>query len=81
MGVASHPPLTDRQLHVLGAYLRSGTAKAAAHELHVSLSTVKGMLGGIRDSRGVTNTAQAAYVAGAEGWLRDETKGRLDIAD
>ena len=53
---------TEREVSVLAVVLATGSEKAAAHELGLSVSTVKGHLRNARSKTGTTTTAQLVWV-------------------
>jgi DNA-binding NarL/FixJ family response regulator len=55
---------TDREVGVVAAILVAGSAKAAAHRLGLSHSTVKHHLANARSKVGVETTAQLVWVLG-----------------
>jgi DNA-binding CsgD family transcriptional regulator len=59
-------PLTDRELEVLRAYVRAGSAKVAAHELGLSPHTVKAHLARARERAGVDATVQLVDLVARE---------------
>lgn len=63
------PPITDRQVAVLAALLRTVTVKAAARELGIAPTTVKAALAAIRRRLCVESTEQAIAVGVRDGWL------------
>ena len=60
---------TERQIAVLEAYLATGSYRAAAAELGIGYSTVRGHLVNLRLKLGCDNTAQATYVLTRDGRL------------
>lgn len=59
--------LTDRQVEVLAAYMRTGRVKEAAAALGLAQQTVKTHLQHVYDTLGVGGATEAAM---ALGWLR-----------
>jgi DNA-binding NarL/FixJ family response regulator len=53
---------TDVELYALRAYLKTGSARAAAAALGLAEQTVKNHLASIRSKLGVRKTIQAAYI-------------------
>lgn len=60
---------TARQLEVIAAVIATGSQKAAAASLCITVGTVNMHLGKLRDCLSVSSTAQAIYVLTARGFL------------
>ena len=63
------PALTPRQAQVLAAVVATASEKCAAVQLGISPNTVHGHMRHIRVKLGVSNTAQAVYIAMRDGLL------------
>jgi len=61
--------LTPRQAQVLAVVVATASEKCAAAELGISPNTVHGHMRRIRVKLGVSNTAQAVYIAMRDGLL------------
>jgi DNA-binding NarL/FixJ family response regulator len=62
-------PLSDRELRVLERLAEGGVYKQIAHELALSVSTVRSHLHNIYKALGVLNRAQAVILATERGWI------------
>lgn len=60
---------TAREIEILATYVRSGSAKAAAHDLGISSGTVRNALSMVQTRLGATNTAQAFAIAVKRGLI------------
>jgi DNA-binding NarL/FixJ family response regulator len=72
---------TRRQLEVLRAYIRTGSAAGAAHALRISETTVRQHLSGLYRRIGCVNAAQAAYLLGKAEAPRSDPIGRLTASE
>jgi HD-like signal output (HDOD) protein/DNA-binding CsgD family transcriptional regulator len=62
-------PLTKRELELLRGLAKGGVYKQIAHELAMSVSTVRTHLHNVYGKLGVVNRAQAVLVASSQGWI------------
>ncbi len=62
-------PLSDREVRVLERLAEGGVYKQIAHELGLSVSTVRSHLHNIYRALGVLNRAQAVILATERGWI------------
>jgi putative nucleotidyltransferase with HDIG domain len=63
-------PLTRRELAVLQGLARGGVYKQIAHELALSVSTIRTHLHNIYGKLGAVDRAQAVLIANERGWLQ-----------
>lgn len=61
-------PPTNRQFQILGSYIRSGAAEAAARRLGISKRTVQSHLAILRERLGAHNEAQAVHLLWLAYW-------------
>jgi DNA-binding NarL/FixJ family response regulator len=62
-------PLTPREREILEAVASGGTNEQIAHELEVSVSTVKSELAAINEKSGASDRASALAVCFRRGWI------------